>query len=192
MFKILNATLKHFDHQYKQGLNVLDGEFVPSDDCGLGGLYITDEPHRWIRFGTLIAPVTLPDDAQVCGPLSGGKYKVDKLFLGEPVEISDAIYHQSVQTHGMILQYVPDHRRTREICLLAMRTHGLAIYMVPTACRNTEMCVTAMRENGMALECIPYEERTKTICNEAVHQNPQAIDYVPRTILEQLFLDHLF
>lgn len=133
LFKILNAELKHHDHQYTEGLNVLRGEFCPMGTCQAGGLYVTDEPHRYIFFGTLIAPVTLPDDARVWVTPENRQYKVDKLILGKWIEISEDIYLKSIKIRWTFLQFVPKHRRSLAVCLAAVRKDEIAMALVPNA-----------------------------------------------------------
>lgn len=163
LYKILNSTLKHYDHQYTLGLNVLTGDFSPYGNCGAGGLYITDKPHRWIGSGTLIATVTLPDDAQVWA--TRDKYKVNKLILGEWKEISDEIYLQSVNEEGDRLEFIPRHRRTLSICL------------------------AAVNQDGVSLRHLTKEERTQTICLAAMEDDARAINFVPEHELSGAILD---
>ena len=66
-YKILNQTMNHHGFQYKEGVNVDIIPFHPSGECQAGGLYFTDwnHIHEYISYGTLLADVSIPDDALV-------------------------------------------------------------------------------------------------------------------------------
>jgi hypothetical protein len=84
MYKLLHADLVHNDFTYKEGLNVDHLPFRAYGDCEPGGLYYTDLEHIgcWFYWDTtLIADVTVPDDARVHPGPRGDKWKADRLVL---------------------------------------------------------------------------------------------------------------
>ena len=84
MYKLLHADLVHNDFTYKEGLNVDHLPFRAYGDCEPGGLYYTDLEHIgcWFYWDTtLIADVTVPDDARVHPGPRGDKWKADQIVL---------------------------------------------------------------------------------------------------------------
>lgn len=91
-FKVTNQLEKHFDFQYKNGLNVLVGPF--NDDinqtcCG-GRLYITDQDHihQFYGYGIYLREIILPTqdiDFKMIKDIGKQttKWGVNKLILGE-------------------------------------------------------------------------------------------------------------
>lgn len=187
LFKILHEGLTHHGYTYKEGLNVLDGKFRPQGDCEPGGLYVTAYPERWLQFGTLIAPVTLQDDAQVwevatvtrfCVEPTVEKIKVDKLILGKWSEISDDLYMLSLRQLIINLSGIPFHRRTLPICTVAIQ-HCATLLDVPENLQTDEMFLFAVQQNGYNLKDVPEEKRSLSLCRIAVLQHADYIHHVP-------------
>lgn len=179
LFKILRKDLTHYGYAYKEGLNVLEGKFHPEGDCQPGGFYITQHPERWIALGTLLAPVTLPDDAQVWEVPDTKKLKVDKLVLGKWFDIPESVYLQSVQEPGFSLETIPENRRSLPICIAAVKNHGYEIPSVPKMHRTHEMYLVAVQRDGENLAFVPHDHLTPSICLAAVQQNGRALYYIP-------------
>lgn len=199
LFKVLNNNTKPHECSYKEGHNVLERlsamerKFLSQEDIEYGGFHVTDRPECWIRFETLIAPVTLPDDALVWLTsdlrnvrvsqewMSSDPYRirVDKFFLGKWSEISDEMYIKAVQESGLPLKDIPERRRTLPICLAAMKYHGPDLVDVPANLQTDEMLFAAVQQNGLVLQDIPADRRTELLCLEALKQSPWNIRYVP-------------
>lgn len=205
LFKVLHKDLKHHDYTYKKGLNVLKGTFYPHGECEAGGLYVTDRPECWIRFGTLLAPVTLPVDAQVWATPETSKYKVDKLILGKWIEIPDHVYLEYVKQKIYIyrrINNIPANRRTGamylaaiendedslldvpnryctpEFYLSAVKANGKAVQYVPKSECTEEMAITVVQRNGRDIQCLPPFRQTQAICLIAVKQSGRALKFI--------------
>jgi len=95
-YKITNKCEKHYDFQYKDGLNELEEPF--DDDathsCVKGGLYITTLQYivNFYEYGVnlrkVILPVNDPEFKIVKDP-QGNKWRVNKLILGEKYSLYD-------------------------------------------------------------------------------------------------------
>lgn len=179
LFKILRADLKHYDHEYKEGLNVLKGTFSPSGDCKPGGLYVTSQPHLWTEYGDLISPVTLPEDAQVWITPGTDKYKVDKLILGKWAEISEDVYLKAVQCNSWVLENIAYDKRTYPICLSAVHFDGRCLPLVPSSHLTLEMCLAAVRSVGWSLCFVPPKHRTYEVCLEAIRRDRSVLRFIP-------------
>lgn len=87
-------------------------------------------------------------------------------------------YLSDVRKNGWKLRYVPEEKKSLEICLYAVQTDGCALKYVPKEKRRLEICLTAVRRSGWMLGFVPIEKRTLEICLAAVHQNIYALDFV--------------
>jgi hypothetical protein len=102
------------------------------------------------------------------------------------------------------LYYVPEHKRTFEICKLAVEHNGLSLKYVPidemthvgdiyaitgldytsshapriTEEQYYEICILAVKQNGYALQFIPKNKKTYEICLIAINNNSYALQYV--------------
>jgi hypothetical protein len=52
-----------------------------------------------------------------------------------------------VKQGGWNLQYVPEHLKTAELCLEAVKRNGLALGFVPEHLKTVELCLEAVRHN---------------------------------------------
>jgi hypothetical protein len=75
--------MKHHGFQYKEGLNEDTKPFKPETECGYG-LYFADLDNiaKFLDFGSLIAKVTIPEDAQYAQELTD-KWKANKIILSD-------------------------------------------------------------------------------------------------------------
>lgn len=83
--KLTKADNCHNGYMYKEGLNVLDGEFDTKRDCGPGGLYFCFKENylQWCEYGMILNvnmwDVIIPNDAKII--VVGTKVKTDKMIL---------------------------------------------------------------------------------------------------------------
>ena len=85
----------------------------------------------------------------------------------------------AVKGHGWALQYVPEPLRTPELCKLAVSNCGAALLYVPDALKTDALCMTALNQNGRALMFIPDERKSIEFCLAAVQQNGEILRLVP-------------
>ena len=85
LYKILNHNLRHYDFQYREGLNKDTIMFNPSYECQRGGLYFCEEKFiiDYINYGIKIATVEILDDARVY--VENRKFKANKIILSTRV-----------------------------------------------------------------------------------------------------------
>ena len=144
--KILNANMKHVDFVYQEGLNIDKLPFNPSGTCKSGGLYYTNLENmaKFIEYGTQIADVIVPADAQVYADPKGDKWKADKIIL------------QNIRP-------LKDHPiwNDKTFCLAAIKQHSYALQHVRE--QTPEICLAAVQKNGRALHYV--REQTPEICS---------------------------
>lgn len=82
-YKFLNRDKRHYDFDYKLGLNIDTKEFNASGSCKEGGLYFTTNKDilTFTEFGCHLACVTLLKDAKYYVDPEGDKFKTDKLQI---------------------------------------------------------------------------------------------------------------
>ena len=127
-FKVLSSDWKHHDFQYKFGLNVDIEPFDPSGSCKPGGLYYTTAEFipLFLEYGTQIAEISMPADAQVYADPDGTKWKADKLIINKVYLIEDwdkwndpDFCVKALVQNGNVLKYIQN--QTEEICLAAVQ-----------------------------------------------------------------------
>ena len=83
--KCLNNELKHYNFQYKIGLNEDLIPFNPRYYCKPGGLYFTTKEHinKFIQYGLNIAILELCEDAEFYIEPGGKKFKTNKHIINK-------------------------------------------------------------------------------------------------------------
>mgnify|MGYP000317113444 CR=1 FL=1 len=179
--KILHASLIHNKFTYKEGLNVDVLPFDGSGSCKPGGLYFTDLENflRYTNFGTLVADVTIPDDAKVYPEPCRTKWKANKIILSRirPIEdifdnCEDSVILQLIQYEPVVIRYV--RNQTEELCRVAIEKNPYALSYIRN--QTEEMCLLAMKKDSMMLEWI--KNQTEELCLSAVRRNPDAISVI--------------
>lgn len=85
----------------------------------------------------------------------------------------------------LILPNVPEHFRTEELYLAALRNPErgrLAMSFVPSDMKTNDFCMKAISCNPLALAFVPIYDRTYTLCQFAILCDPHALEFVPITI----------
>ena len=97
-WKITNQDEKHYNMQYKTGLNVDVLPFRPYGDCEPGGIYYSDTTHILAFLGTPCGPgkwireVTLPKgELTYENPGHTKKWKAHRVILGERKKITPEV-----------------------------------------------------------------------------------------------------
>ena len=102
-YKITNAEEKHYDFQYRDGLNRLKGKFNEDqeDPCGPGGLYFCDIKNilEFLDKGIYLREITLPNkDPEFKILKCDNKYRANMIILGKKYSLSD------VSTFKMLIE----------------------------------------------------------------------------------------
>jgi len=187
LYKFLYNSLKHYDFEYKLGLNIDHNNFNPINKCSKGGLYFCDESNCYKHFGsygTKIGFVQIPDDAKIY--VEDGKFKADKLIITKIVEFTDMsneFWIDITMKNGLALQYVLNP--TYELQKMAVTQNPFAIQFVLN--QTEELCTIAIRENGRVLRYITNP--SDNICKLAVQRDGYAIQDVERSMITQDILE---
>ena len=64
----------------------------------------------------------------------------------------------AVNQDGYALQFVPEDKRTDEICKIAVNQNGYALEFVPTDKQTDEICLIAITQNEKAIKFITNKE----------------------------------
>ena len=107
-YRFVNANRKHFDHPYKEGLNVLAGPFNadPTQTCVKGRLYFTEKKflHKYQDLGVWIYEVFLPKDDklfQMVSDPAGDKWGANRIILGKKYSVFDLNTYQELDLDFM-------------------------------------------------------------------------------------------
>ena len=92
-YKILNKEEKHYDMQYKTGLNTDILPFNPTGDCQAGGIYFAScDILGFLEHGNYIREVTLLGNEEVYeNPGFPTKYKAHSVILGRKRRITKKV-----------------------------------------------------------------------------------------------------
>ena len=132
--KLTNKQSLHNGYQYKNGLNILDGDFNEENICAKGGLYFCayNDFGKWVNYREMkmeyMWTVKIPDDAKVV--VMDEKIKTDKFILSDKKEIwtNKELCLEAVKQNGRALKYVKN--QTEAICLEAVKKNpGAKIYI---------------------------------------------------------------
>lgn len=185
-YKVLNADLKHYDFQYKTGLNIDHVPFNPKGLCQPGGLYYTDAKNiaKFLDYGCYLANVKIPTDAKIYRELitNGSnktiKWKADKIEIVSYCKIREHPLFRdpgwcltTVKQDGMLIQHIT--HPTSRMCITAVQQDGLALMYITE--QTTDICLAAVEQNGYALKYVT--NKTPEICLAAVTQNGHALHY---------------
>ena len=85
--KVIDKTKRHFNMTYKEGINI---DVVPfnddsNDSCVKGGMYFTTLEHfpYFANYGTLVARIKIPEDAELVLDPEQNKYRTEKFEILE-------------------------------------------------------------------------------------------------------------
>ncbi len=181
--KILHESMKHYNFEYKLGLNTDHIPFNPSGSGEPGGLYFTnlDNFYKFLGYGNLIADVTVPEGVKIYGDPVGDIWKAPSIIISNIRKISElpqwndlSFWLAIVQKNGYDLKLVPDEFKTAEIYLGAVQQNEAAIRDIPNRLQTNELYLAAVRRNGRSLTYVPENLKTEEICLAAVQQNASA------------------
>jgi hypothetical protein len=146
--KILSNDWKHKGFQYKEGMNIDTRPFNPSGSCLGGGLYFTDEEHftEFIQYGTKIADVEIPDDAQVYADPCGEKWKADKIIIKNIREIKDLPQWQDINFCGHLIDRFLRTSIIAHICKLGIESPILKQILIDRYNRTRKYLTTVSKE----------------------------------------------
>lgn len=130
-YKLTNKREKHYDFQYKNGLNILTQPFNdnPNDSCIEGGFYFSDAKNifNFLDFSSyylrkIKLPTSDPDFKMVRDPLED-KWRCNKIILGERLKLSDPEVYKLLlseisNNYDRILNYSSFHGNLRVIKFL--------------------------------------------------------------------------
>jgi len=156
-YKILDKSMKHYNMQYKEGLNVDIEPFDPSPKRGCG-LFFSDEKNilSFCGHGDLIAEVTVPE-GEVIVPV-GNKYKANKIILSNirnlwDVEVFKVIVRQGADIHAdddLALQWAAENGHLEVVKYLVDQgtdIHADSDHALQLAAENGHMEVVEYLEN---------------------------------------------
>lgn len=172
--------------QFQEGLNIDPIPFNPIGCCLKGGIHFTDRDNisRFFHYGSLIAEITIPDNAQVYQEKPIHHWKADRIIINNVIRIEEFKGWQdpefcriAVQNNGMAIQYV--NNPSVELCVIAVKNNGYSLQFIDQDRlddRKGEICRLAVEYVPWAIKYV--KEQTDELCKLAVKKNGLAIKYV--------------
>jgi Domain of unknown function (DUF4116) len=90
-----------------------------------------------------------------------------------------SLVYWAIEQNGRVLQFVPENKKTPELCRMAVQQNGSTLFHVPEDQKTTELYRIAIEQNGQTLQYVSDEHRTTELCQLAVEQDGRALQYVP-------------
>lgn len=82
-------------------------------------------------------------------------YKLHPINIIHFLEISDEMIMEAVSRNGLVIDYITNSIRTKELYMCAIRQNGLVLHLVSREFVDDEMCLIAIRQNPEALRFVP-------------------------------------
>ena len=186
----------HNSFKFKDGLNEDDRPFQTEYECCGGGFYFCEEKDvpQWIGLYHDVAyvrEVTVPENTPLFKE-TNNKWKAPRIFLhprepiGEWLVRRPALAIVALTVDGYTtLDLIPEHLRTPELCLAAVKHSGFTLGLTPETLRTVEMCTAAVSENGGALKYVPDELVTADMCLTALRKSRHAMFWIPSAMLTE-------
>jgi hypothetical protein len=164
-YKVLSADFQHYDHTYTLGLNIDKVPFNPKGECQPGGLYFTtfEHIHLYFWFGTFVAEVTIPDDAQLYN--EGNKSKADKIIISNIVTIREFIIAQGYEWY---MDKLKNTISILENCPIEWFTTEHLQFAIDGS--KEKYILVGVNENLF----------TREICLEMIKIHPHNLQYIPK------------
>jgi len=102
---------------------------------------------------------------------SGHFFGVDEKY------ITDELYELMLEKSPTGLESIPEHRKTEQMCDIAVKKDGRAIKSVPKQWQ--QVFYIDVVKSGKGLYEIPEEDRTDRLCTLAVEKEASQFEYVP-------------
>jgi hypothetical protein len=178
-YKVMNPSLKHYNFQYKEGLNKLTVPFNPEGNNTQGGFYFCDLEHviTWsgLYEDCLVCEVIIPYRALVVTKFK--KYKTNCIILQHFLTFNAFIKKhelelQAVKHNGAYLRHIEN--QTDEICEIAVGSDGRNIQYMKKQTEN--ICMIAVKNNPYVLRLV--ENQTKKMCLISVRRDGFILKFV--------------
>ena len=119
------------------------------------------------------------------------KFKINLNTVHLPPEIIEKImneYHktkiqkyiiQCINESGNVIEKIPNHLITKELCTLAVSKNGVSIQCIPDLYRSEELYELAVSINGFAITYIPKNLINSDLCLKAIRQDYTSMICIP-------------
>ena len=204
LLKFMNDNDKHYDLQYKDGINHDILPFNSSGTCSKGGIYITTVEY-WssyiYSYGKYAREVRIPDDAYVFIE-SLSKFKCSQIWLGireEKIKLVEYMFDKYIKASksqdvihkilsidiNTIYHINPEHIGIETLTKI-IKTNGFYLEMMLGVINPLNLNLNqiqglfleAVKQNGLSLKLIPRELRTFEILLFAIKQNGLSLEYI--------------
>ena len=85
----------------------------------------------------------------------------------------------TVMGNPVILKFVSDHLKTKEMCKHSFKKLPFVVRYVPDRYKTQKMCGKSVLKNGRTLESVPDCHKNQHILDKAVNNYPHALKFAP-------------
>ena len=96
---------------------------------------------------------------------------------------------EAVTMYPLLLEDVPDHLKTQEMCDDAVSKGPYNLKNVPGHLKTEKMCKKAVEDESETLEYVPNYFKTQKMCDKAMKDDPYSLQFVPDQFVTQQQLD---
>lgn len=213
-YKLTNAESTNRGYRLKEGRNV-DPQYDPDPkhECSFG-LYVTDWDHlgHWAKSFkfTHVYDASIPDSAHrllfkekaraselelsnfrpIAGLFSYESQCVENIDWAYPYlhtdQWTEAVALAHIERKGS-LKIVPEEKRTKRVCLEAMKKNGWDIRLVPKRVLTQEMCAQALESTDFGMiGLVPSRFLSLELLSKGLDVNPASVlPYFPLSQLDE-------
>ena len=184
LYKILKPNMKHFNYQWREGVNIDVLPWNPSGSCEPGGLYFTtiDQLHNYAQnpyAQCWVGRVTLDDNEEVWQ--EQGKWKAHRVFLEEPVRVKDLPdrlkYEFLASSWGILNDHAysnDPHTQTANWINLAKNNKHVMLHLTR---RDRPLIKQIVAQHPQRLKYVLKKVQTHAICMVSVERDGLALRY---------------
>jgi hypothetical protein len=111
-------------------------------------------------------------------------YYLETAFIPKELWNYYSFCEKAVSINGLVIKFVPENYRTKEICEIAISQNGRALEYVPENLIDYSLCKKAISQDGYALKFVPENLIDYSLCEKAISQDGNAIKFVPKNLPE--------
>ena len=97
--------------------------------------------------------------------------------------------NEAVDIDPLSLAFIPDHFKTAEMRIEALRMVLYPLPYVPDQCKTLEICEKAVEDDPWLLKYVPDHFKTQEICERPVEEDLSSLQYVPDMFVTQEQID---
>ena len=95
------------------------------------------------------------------------------------------MYERAVEENPWCLKYVPDHLRTKKMCIKAVKNEAEALEHIPEHFKTREMCIKTVEREAESLEHVLDLFKTGEMCKRTIEADLYTLVFCPDWFITQ-------